>query len=306
MGCCISTSSSLYPTGRPDSSSSSRVITSSQLQSQGALPRTLTHTTSHSDRQETQELSPKSPLHKSLRRHVWSSTSRTWTTAELDRERIDFFDTRTSGRSEVWQTIKAVLEILWAARDSENGIADDSLGTAQQILDAAEIIVPHNNLSPGVYDSFGAYYPIPRHIISDPTNVVFIPRTDDIGKKEKSDSTIEHDDEEATRRREEKGKSVIDPKDMIKLRAKLSDRDVAPIEVFIGRNDSVRLVARKIAEESAVSYHYQLYSLVVNSVIASTVKVIRIAYMGKILKETQSLQTQGWKDEHVVNALVFG
>ncbi|RKF60999.1 putative ubiquitin domain-containing protein [Erysiphe neolycopersici] len=270
--------------------SSSRVINSSQLHSQAALPHTLTHTTSHSDRQDTQECSPKSPLHKSLQRQVWSSTSRTWTTAELDRERADFFDTRTSGRPEVWQTIKAVLEILWTGRDSENGIADDSLGTAQQFLDAAEIIVPHNNLSPGVYDSFGAYYPIPRHIISDPTNVVLLPKRDDSGKQEKPEISKEHDDEETIRRREEKGKNVIDPENMIKLRAKLSDRDVAPIQVLIGRNDSVRLVARKIAEESALPPS----------------RFIRIAYMGRILKETQSLQSQGWKDEHVVNALVFG
>lgn len=273
-GCCISTHlSSIYPTRRPDSSSSSRVITSSQLHSQAALPRTLTHTTSHSDRQEIQEFSSKSPLHKSLQRHVWSSTSRIWTTAELDRERTDFFDTRTSGRPEVWQAIKAVLEILWAGRDSENGIVGDSLGTAQQILDAAEIIVPHNNMSPGVYDSFGAYYPIPRHIISDPTNVVLVPRIDDSGKKEKPERATEHDEEEAIMRREEKGKNVIDPKDMIKLRAKLSDRDVAPIQVFIGRNDSVRLVARKIAEETGVSVQCQLQYLVFNSIIASTVKV---------------------------------
>lgn len=290
MGCCISIpSSSIYPTRRHDSSSS-RVITSSQQQSQAALPHTLTHTSSNSDRQETQELNSKSILHKSLQRHVWSSNSRIWTSAELDRERIDFFDTRTSGRPEVWQTLKAVLEILWAGRDNGDGITDDSLGTAQQILDAAEIIVPHNNLSPGVYDSFGAYYPIPRHIISDPTNVVLLPKTDDKSKKEDSEVTKDIDDEEALRRREEKGKNVIDPKDMVKLRAKLSERDVAPIQVLIARDDSVRLVARKIAEASALP----------------PAKFIRIAYMGRILKETQSLQTQGWKDEHVVNALVFG
>lgn len=34
-------------------------------------------------------------------------------------------------------------------------------------------------------------------------------------------------------------------------------------------------------------------------------KRIRIAYMGKMLKENQSLEAQGWQPGHVVNALVF-
>jgi hypothetical protein len=33
---------------------------------------------------------------------------------------------------------------------------------------------------------------------------------------------------------------------------------------------------------------------------------VRIAYMGKILKENETLVAQGWKEGHVVNALVFG
>lgn len=32
---------------------------------------------------------------------------------------------------------------------------------------------------------------------------------------------------------------------------------------------------------------------------------IKIAYMGKILKDNKSLQAQGWREGHVVNALVF-
>ncbi len=32
---------------------------------------------------------------------------------------------------------------------------------------------------------------------------------------------------------------------------------------------------------------------------------VKIAYMGKILKDAESLQAQGWRAGHVVNALVF-
>lgn len=33
---------------------------------------------------------------------------------------------------------------------------------------------------------------------------------------------------------------------------------------------------------------------------------IRIAYLGKILDEKTSLAEQGWKEGHIVNALVVG
>lgn len=33
---------------------------------------------------------------------------------------------------------------------------------------------------------------------------------------------------------------------------------------------------------------------------------IKIAYLGKILKESETLLAQGWREGHVVNALVFG
>jgi hypothetical protein len=33
---------------------------------------------------------------------------------------------------------------------------------------------------------------------------------------------------------------------------------------------------------------------------------IRIAYLGKILNEKDTLEAQGWKEGHVINALVVG
>lgn len=32
---------------------------------------------------------------------------------------------------------------------------------------------------------------------------------------------------------------------------------------------------------------------------------MKIAYLGKILKDGETLQAQGWREGHVVNALVF-
>ena len=44
--------------------------------------------------------------------------------------------------------------------------------------------------------------------------------------------------------------------------------------------------------------------MLINDQVDSEAK-IKIAYMGKILKESKSLQSQGWREGHVVNALVF-
>ncbi|CRK35837.1 hypothetical protein BN1708_019832, partial [Verticillium longisporum] len=86
-------------------------------------------------------------INKPLRRHAWTSTSRTWTRAALARERTDFFDTRVTGRAEVWETLHAALRVLWdpaaqgAADDGTNGLA-----TAQGFLTAAEVTLPTGNL----------------------------------------------------------------------------------------------------------------------------------------------------------------
>ncbi|TQS35120.1 hypothetical protein Golomagni_04468 [Golovinomyces magnicellulatus] len=287
-GCCISIPSlSSLHISRHSDSNSSRVITSSQPQSQLVIPGTFTNTTNQSEPQEIKECNLKSHLNKPLERPVWSSIDRKWTSAELDRERDEFFHTRTSGRPEVWQTLKAVLEILWAESEDSDG----GLETAQQILDAADIIVPHCNLSPGVYDSFGAYYPIPKHIISNPTNVTKAPIIESSENKNSGEESNDgKNEEDKIKRREEKGKSVVKPGDVVRLRTKLSDRDAPPIQISIGREESVKIVALRIAEESALP----------------PTKTVRIAYMGKILKENLSLPAQGWKDDHVVNGLVFG
>lgn len=287
MGCCISLPSSIYHSQSTNQSSSPQGITSSQPSCQATISKSFAQTSSRGECQRLSSSHLASHLNKPLRRYLWSSTDRIWTTDDLERERREFFETRTSGRPEIWQTVKAVLEILRSSQ-ADDGTVDEALSTAQQILDAAEITLPHSNMSPGVYDSFGAYYPLPKHIISDPTNVVKVITTDnDIQSKSEEYEDI---DEEIVRRREEKGKAVINPQDLVELRVKLSDRDAAPLKVLIGREDSVRLVSQKIIEESNLP----------------STKSIRIAYMGRVLKESQSLKSQGWNEEYVVNGLVFG
>jgi len=153
-----------------------------------------------------------------------------------------------------------VLEILW--NPESEGLSDDGaegLATAQSILDAAEITLPTGNLAQGAYDSLGNYYAFHEWIISDPTNIVE-GHDDDVPERIEDDDTKrippfeesdDPDDEEAARRREEKGKAVVDVRDLITVYARLSE-NARDVKVAVGKSDSVRVVARKILEDSGV------------------------------------------------------
>ncbi|CAK7201777.1 hypothetical protein SEUCBS139899_004492 [Sporothrix eucalyptigena] len=304
-------------------------------------------------------------INKPIRRRRWTSRNRAWTRHSIDRERTDFFDTRVTGRAEIWQTLHAALEILWEAdllRDTTSGGGtlattatsptfpasptngsgsaeiDEARATAQTILDAADITLPTGDMAQGAYDAFGNFYALPAWIVSDPTNLDNDPQhnsdldetkgtLDDIGSEanlseESDEDDYEEDDDEdgentcndearqlntqrgdtATtstdarpprirrhRRREEKGKAVVAAANQVAVRARLSatSRDVV---ILLGREETVRSLAHRISEEAKLPHKTR----------------IRIAYLGKILKDGSPLLAQGWKEGHVVNALVFG
>ncbi|KAJ2969689.1 hypothetical protein NUW58_g9923 [Xylaria curta] len=199
---------------------------------------------------------------------------------------------------------RSSLEATWEAdirrAAGVESVDDDGTGglaTAQGILKAAEVTLPTGNLSNGVYDSLGNYYPLPEWVVCDPTNVatdkgVRRKSIDQNGKGDDDltgeDTTEELDEDEAVRRREEKGKAVVDIKNLVKVRARLSE-NYPDVYIGIDADESVRSLARKIAEESGLP----------------STRHVRVAYMGKILKENLSLQSQGWQKDHIVNALVF-
>ncbi|KAI1377023.1 hypothetical protein F4677DRAFT_64753 [Hypoxylon crocopeplum] len=299
----------LHPSATDDSAPASRAVSRSHQPLQSPHPQQSqqqSHSHHHSHRVHGSQPPLSQHIDKPLRRHEWVARDRPWTRSDLDTERADFFDTRVAGRSEVWQVLKAALEILWETslsrsaggepRDDDDGTG--GLATAQSILRAAEVTLPTGDLSNGVYDSLGNYYALPEWIVSDPVNVAEEGATKNskggVGRKGDDNLTGEDDtvgdldDDEATRRREEKGKGVIDVKNMVKVRARLSE-NLPDVIISVGPEESVRSVARKVAEESGLP----------------STKRVRVAYMGKILKENSSLQGQGWKKGHVVNALVF-
>lgn len=302
QGCCFSTPNgpnAPYPGGAPPSSSA-RAINSPRLVANGAneeavrRPRSPHHSedmrsvrrnTRRRQHNRNNHAASQQPLSqhidKPLRRHTWVAKNRTWTRPQLVRERADFFDTRVTGRPEIWQTIRGALEVLWeadaAARTTGNNAApaneneegggggepqsgggadDTALATAQSILIAAEVTLPTGNLANGVYDALGTYYAVPEWIVSDPVNVAEgsaeDPKANDEEDLTGGEETAEDiDEEEALRRREEKGKAVADVRDLIKIRARLSENS-RDIILTIGTNESVRSVIQKIKEEASV------------------------------------------------------
>ncbi|KAG9253502.1 uncharacterized protein F5Z01DRAFT_141005 [Emericellopsis atlantica] len=217
-------------------------------------------------------------INKPLKPFSWISKDRLWTRRELAQERRDFFDTRVTGRAEIWQTIHAALQAMWEDPNGADGVA-----LAQTILSAAEISLPTGSLANGVYDSLGNYYPLPQYIVCDPNNV-----SEDSDVKGELPTGVDDPQAEDISEDMEKDKHVVDVTPQVTLRARLSE-NARDYQIMISPSETSRSVARKIANKASLSAD----------------KSIRIAYMGKILKGGASLASQGWQEGHIVNALVF-
>lgn len=140
----------------------------------------------------------------------------------------------------------------------------DDYATAQSIIDAAGVTVPTGDLCEGCYDERGVLYRLPQCIVSDPENMVEDDESSDFAGNDDLDTVSEckmaTDDasgdelisEDMERRRDEKGKTS--ERDLIRVRARLSDRGDADLVLSVGKGQSVGFVARRIHEEAEVCY----------------------------------------------------
>lgn len=191
-------------------------------------------------------------INKPLRLHRWSSVGRKWTKDDLRRERIAYFDTRVTGRAEVWQALHAALEILWSDEEASIETAD-SLQTAQTILTAAEISLPTGNLADGAYDSLGNYYPLPDWAVSTPRNIIDLADEDEV---QTSNNTPDRgSDSECQNVASPKGKNAPVQVDRCRVFARLSEtgRDVS---ITFTNTDTVKHLAAKIAKQEKVNFTY--------------------------------------------------
>lgn len=205
----------------------------------------------------TERRAPDLPLNEHynqpIRAHVWTSKRRSWTRSQLDRERAEFFETRVTGRAEIWAAVSTAISLMRGG----------DLTTAQGIIDAAGITVPTGNLCEGCYDEQGMLYRLPQCIVSDPKNLVVShqdeeSRADDEDGESLSDGKLATDDasgdelisQDVERRRDEKGKTS--ERNLIRVVARLSD-DRPDVILAVGKAQTVGFLARKLHREAKVS-----------------------------------------------------
>ncbi|KAJ5902161.1 ubiquitin domain protein [Penicillium taxi] len=201
--------------------------------------------------------------------NTWFSRRHVWTRAKIDQERRDFFFTRVTGRPEVWAAIDTALTLMRAG----------DIATAQSIIDAAGITVPTGDFSAGCYDEQGVLYRLPRCIVSDPKNLAEDAPEDTLIAA----NDLQDHDAIREQRRAERGKGS--ERDLITVKARLVDgKDVV---VVVDGRMSVGFVAQKIHKEAGLKKD----------------KIIKIVYLGRVLHEHESLLDQGWRADHIVNAM---
>lgn len=217
-----------------------------------------------------------------------------------------------TGRHEVWEGLKQTIECL-----REGDLAD-----AQGILDALAVTLPTGRLEEGAYDEHGNLYKMPEVVISDPTDVVediadmdsqTVTGTGDIDvlaakleAAEGSNSDLSKDPSNAEKTKEAKGKAAVD-KDAVKVRCRLSDRGGPDVVVLLGKSERVGTLAWRIRDEAEVGRLVVGCEMIADfDIQVPKLASIRVAYLGKILDDKLTLSEQGWKEGHVVQALIVG
>ncbi|KAK3704280.1 hypothetical protein LTR37_013954 [Vermiconidia calcicola] len=229
-----------------------------------------------------QPVRPPTPITSSPE-HV-SNQPPPWTRRQLEKEREAFFDTRVSGNDEIWKALRLVCE----------EIRKDNLAEAQGILDALNITCPNgriargrgrNRIKGGLYDERGELYDIPSWVLTDPQDIIENDEKDvEAGAAEDGENNVDETGE--ARPRSEKGKGrAEDIGEVIKLRARLSDRGT-DIIVSTGTKQKVADIVRAVQAQIGK-------------------KRLRLMYLGKALNERLTLEENGWQQGHVVNAMVF-
>lgn len=226
----------------------------------------------------------------------WKSKNRTWSRSQLLRERYEFFETRVTGRKEIWNGLKQAIECL-----REGDLVD-----AQGILDAMSVTLPTGKLEDGAYDENGNLYKIPQAVISDPSDVIEDMNDADtktvtgssdldtiVAKLEAAEAADLGDtkqDSGAEKAKAVKGKTAV--RDAVKVRCRLSDRGSpeCDVTVVLGRSEKVGLLSSRIEVERDISSDTRL----------------RFVYLGKLLDAMKTLEEQGWKEGDVIQVLVVG
>ena len=107
--------------------------------------------------------------------------------------------------------------------------------------------MPTGDLANGAYDEAGNFYQMPENIVADPNNVLLSSKNHFV--KGEGDEDATDDEEELTRRREEKGKGVLQIGELVKVKARLSDRGGPDLVISFGKEQPVCALIKRLQDE---------------------------------------------------------
>ncbi|KAF2401244.1 hypothetical protein EJ06DRAFT_383807 [Trichodelitschia bisporula] len=216
-----------------------------------------------------------------------AATRRTISRKTLMREREAFFDTRVSGRPEVWAAVRMACELL------EAGDAEE----AKAVLLAAGCHCPTGEMwgteryrgqrpprhtMGGVFDKWGERYVVPSWCVGVPVLVVDGPDVEEESDDDDGEKAVELLADAG------KGKARVADAPLVRVVARMSHtaRDVA---VQVRGDIRVKDLIEKLKEGADLRQNSRM----------------KLVYMGRILHEGLQLSAQGWQEGNVVNALVL-
>jgi hypothetical protein len=139
-----------------------------------------------------------------------------------------------------------------------------------------------------LYDAQGREYKIPRHVISDPVNMVesSIEAVSEPAAHDVDGADSEQEDPvDILRRREEKGKGLAT--DKVKVRVRRNDRaENDEIMVEANRTEPIAMLKLRIKDKDSIE------------------TPVRLFFSGKMLTDNQTLAGIGWHETEVVSCMV--
>ena len=151
----------------------------------------------------------------------------------MEKERNDWWDTRTSGQPQIWGAVRLMVEHLQRGEVAE----------AQALLDATECTCPNGQLWRGVFDASGDWYKMPEWIVIEPEGLV-----------EDEELSAEEDAPGATdgALEEEKNLEVEELGEQVKVRVRLST-DAKDVVILMRKNEKVSALITKLKQKTGVS-----------------------------------------------------
>ncbi|PVI07185.1 hypothetical protein DM02DRAFT_513302, partial [Periconia macrospinosa] len=145
-----------------------------------------------------------------------------WTRKQLDKERGDWWDTRTTGREEIWAALRLMVESLQMGE----------VGEAQALLDATECTCPNGMLWKGVFDGRGEWYRVAEWVVIEPEGLI----------DEDDETDLGHEDDE----------DIKEDVDAVKVRCRLSTTG-ADYEIRIYKGEKMASLITKLKSKAGIN-----------------------------------------------------